>query len=278
MEMLTVDDVLVINRKIVEDARNSSNPIAIMNGTGISSSVKDLRLLESAVARQHIGAGGELIYDTVCLNAATLMFGVAKNHAFHDGNKRTSLVAMLNHLDRNRFMLADVTWKEVEAIVLSLVVGTLPEDPKLRHVCRSAADRHERDVRALAEWLRQHCRRVEHGERRMKFDQLNTLLKKHGFELGHPDGNFISIYKVIKETKKPLFQKERTELRLQRIGLVGYPGGKKEIGILDLKQVRKICKLTEEFGVDSAIFYDREGAVDEIINRNRRVLRSLANK
>ncbi|HET7787004.1 MAG TPA: hypothetical protein VFL36_13620, partial [Myxococcales bacterium] len=61
-------------------------------------------------------------------------------------------------------------------------------------------------------------------------------------------------------------------------GTIPYPGGKREISILDIKQVRKICRLTEEFGIDSAVFYDEETAVDEIINRYRKVLRSLADK
>src|SRR6267142_4543836 len=99
MEFLSVDDILLVNNKVVEDARQSDDPIATMVGRGVSPTVKDRRLLESAVGRQHVGTNGNLIYSTPELNAATLMFGLAKNHAFHDGNKRTALVAMLNHLD-----------------------------------------------------------------------------------------------------------------------------------------------------------------------------------
>jgi len=278
MEILSVDDVLLINRKVVEDARQSADPIATMIGSGVSSRLKDHRLLESAVGRQIAGTNGQLIYATPQLNAATLMFGIAKNHAFYDGNKRTALVAMLNHLDRNHITISDVNWKEVEKVVLDLVLGLLPNDPKLRQACAGAVDRHEKNVRALAEWIRQHSRRLERSERRMTFDELNQVLRQHGFELGNPSGNFISVYKVMLEERKSFFGKPRTERRLQHIGSIGYPGGKREVAIFGIKHVRRLCRLTEEHGVDSACFYDREAALDEIINNNRRVLRRLASK
>ncbi|HEY9900578.1 MAG TPA: type II toxin-antitoxin system death-on-curing family toxin [Pantanalinema sp.] len=51
--------------------------------------VKSLSLLESAVNRPRFKAH----YEGVVTQAGALMFGLAKNHAFNDGNKRIAAVA-----------------------------------------------------------------------------------------------------------------------------------------------------------------------------------------
>lgn len=71
---------------------------------GGTSGVRDETLLDSALARpQQLDAYGGSDTDLVDL-AATLAFGIARNHPFVDGNKRTAYVACrlflrLNGLD-----------------------------------------------------------------------------------------------------------------------------------------------------------------------------------
>jgi death-on-curing protein len=66
---------------------------------GGSSGIRDINLLESALARpQHLFAYGEP--DLADL-AAAYAFGLAKNHAFIDGNKRVSLVVTETFLGLN---------------------------------------------------------------------------------------------------------------------------------------------------------------------------------
>ncbi|MNY57225.1 Toxin Doc [compost metagenome] len=63
------------------------------------SGVKSLSLLESAVNRPRFKAhyeGADLV-----LQAGALMFGLAKNHAFNDGNKRIAAVATDVFLQEN---------------------------------------------------------------------------------------------------------------------------------------------------------------------------------
>ncbi|HEY6911161.1 MAG TPA: type II toxin-antitoxin system death-on-curing family toxin, partial [Myxococcales bacterium] len=140
LETLSIDDVLLINQRVVDDARKSDRPIAVQRGTCVDPTIKDRRLLESAIARQHAGSNGRLYYATPELNAATLMYGLAKNHAFVDGNKRTALVAMLNHLDRNHVTLGNVSWRELEEVVLDVVMGVLPDRIRLRHAAAKSPD------------------------------------------------------------------------------------------------------------------------------------------
>jgi death-on-curing protein len=63
--------------------------------------ITDLGLADSAVSRPHASYGGEEFYPTIEEKAATLLFGIARNHAFIDGNKRIAVLATLHFLNRN---------------------------------------------------------------------------------------------------------------------------------------------------------------------------------
>lgn len=105
---------------------------------GGTQGVRDMGLLESALSRpQNLAAYGAP--DTAAM-AAAYAFGVARNHPFLDGNKRTSYVTARLFLRLNGL---EVTADEATRLQtwLSLGAGDLTED-------------------ALAEWLRSNTREV----------------------------------------------------------------------------------------------------------------------
>lgn len=70
---------------------------------GGAAGIRDLGLLQSALARpQNLAAYGEP--DLPAL-AAALAHGIARNHPFVDGNKRTAYVAMESFLLLNGYLL-----------------------------------------------------------------------------------------------------------------------------------------------------------------------------
>jgi death-on-curing protein len=78
-DWLTSADVLAIHDQLIAEH-------------GGADGIRDINLLASALARpQQLFAHGEPEPDMAAL-AAAYAFGVAKNHAFVDGNKRTSAV------------------------------------------------------------------------------------------------------------------------------------------------------------------------------------------
>jgi death-on-curing protein len=91
---------------------------------GGADGVRDLGLLESALARpQNLATYGS---PDVAALAAAYAFGIAKNHPFVDGNKRTALVVLEFFLALNRYTLnAD----DVQCVVtiLALADRTLSE-------------------------------------------------------------------------------------------------------------------------------------------------------
>jgi death-on-curing protein len=101
---------------------------------GGASGVRDAGALESALARaRNRWAYGE---DDLSALGAAYAFGVARNHPFADGNKRTAWVLARLFLKLNAVELA---FEANDAIrtVLALAAGELSEDE-------------------LADWFRQH--------------------------------------------------------------------------------------------------------------------------
>ena len=87
--------------------------------------VKDDGLLESAMARPVNKFGyGE---DDLFALAASYAFGIARNHPFADGNKRTAWVMARLFLKLNG---VEIAFDKADAIrtMLALAAGELPED------------------------------------------------------------------------------------------------------------------------------------------------------
>jgi death-on-curing protein len=87
--------------------------------------VRDAGLLDSAMARpRNLAEYGEP--DAAAL-AAAYAFGVARNHPFVDGNKRTAAVVSETFLVLNGHAL-DATDAELVVAIVALAAGELTED------------------------------------------------------------------------------------------------------------------------------------------------------
>jgi death on curing protein len=103
---------------------------------GGSIGVRDETLLDSAIARpQQLFAYGDPLPDLAALSAS-LAYGLARNHPFIDGNKRTAAVACETFIRLNsaRLQADDL---ELYPVYLALAEGSLSES-------------------GFAEWLREH--------------------------------------------------------------------------------------------------------------------------
>jgi len=86
-------------------------------------------LLDSAVMSPRQSAGGQDAYPTIHLKAAALMRGVAANHAFVDGNKRTALLATFAFYGLNGWLL-EAPDAELIHLLVDIVVDHI-EVPKI---------------------------------------------------------------------------------------------------------------------------------------------------
>ena len=63
--------------------------------------VTDVGLADSALAQPQAGFAEVEFHPSIEAKAAALMFGLARNHAFIDGNKRIAVLATLQFLNLN---------------------------------------------------------------------------------------------------------------------------------------------------------------------------------
>jgi death-on-curing protein len=87
-DFLSTDDILALHADQVE----------LYGG---EHGVRDLGLLDSAVAQPQASFGGRHLHEFPFEMAAAYLYHIVQNHPFLDGNKRTGTVAALVFLDIN---------------------------------------------------------------------------------------------------------------------------------------------------------------------------------
>ena len=93
---------------------------------GGTDGIRDENLLDSALAKPHNVLAYEEGVDLFRL-AASYAFGIARNHPFLDGNKRTALAVSTAFLIRNGWDI-EAPREELYAAFLHLADGTLSEE------------------------------------------------------------------------------------------------------------------------------------------------------
>ena len=78
---------------------------------GGSFGIRDLGLIQSAIARPQASFSGYELYPTIFDKAAAFFHSLIFNHAFVDGNKRTAMVSTARFLSINGYDLS-VIFKE----------------------------------------------------------------------------------------------------------------------------------------------------------------------
>ena len=93
---------------------------------GGSEGIRDETLLDSALAKpRNVFAYAD--QPDIFRLAASYAFGIARNHTFVDGNKRTALVVSLTFLDRNGWDIV-ASKEDLYFTFLHLADGSLTED------------------------------------------------------------------------------------------------------------------------------------------------------
>jgi death-on-curing protein len=129
MRFLSLKEALELHRRIIEQS-------------GGSSGMRDIGLLESALAQPLMTFGGEDLYPTLIEKAAALCFSLVKNHPFVDGNKRVGHAVMETFLILNGY--------EIEALIAE-------QEEVILRLADSELDRE-----GFSEWLRSHTVQLKH--------------------------------------------------------------------------------------------------------------------
>lgn len=109
MIRLTKEQILMLHSQLIES-------------TGGCDGIRDDGLLDSALENPFQSFGGEELYPSVQAKAARLCYGLVKNHAMLDGNKRIGVHAMLVFLAVNGYQLK-YAQKELVDLILDVADG-----------------------------------------------------------------------------------------------------------------------------------------------------------
>ncbi len=93
----------------------------LISSTGGLDGVRDMNLLDSALASAFQSFDGEDIFPSIYQKAARLGFGIISNHPFVDGNKRIGTHVMLVFLALNGIEL-EYSQKELVSQILSCCI------------------------------------------------------------------------------------------------------------------------------------------------------------
>lgn len=128
MNYLNINQVLAIHNEVIEQI-------------GGSKGIRDMGLLESAVARPQATFGGIDLYPDIFSKAACLGHSLICNHSFIDGNKRTGYMAMRIFLNINGYDI-EASLEERYKFAVEIAEKTRKE-------------------KAIAEWLKGHSKKIK---------------------------------------------------------------------------------------------------------------------
>ena len=109
MKLLTKRQIILLHDQLIDE-------------TGGAHGIRDEGLLESAVLTPMQTFEGTELFPSVEEKAARLGYGLVKNHAFVDGNKRVGAHAMLVFLAVNGIRIW-YTQKELSDIIVQIASG-----------------------------------------------------------------------------------------------------------------------------------------------------------
>lgn len=93
---------------------------------GAAPQIRDVGLLQSALARPQASVLGEDAYPSIHAKAAALLHSLARNHGLVDGNKRLALAAVLAFYGLNGLRLS-LTNDEAYDLVMAVASGDLDD-------------------------------------------------------------------------------------------------------------------------------------------------------
>jgi death-on-curing family protein len=233
---------------------------------------RDIGLLHSAISRQFVALGLKEKWSTPLQKCATLLFGLVKDHPFHDANKRTAFLVCLYQLECLG-RTPTVQQKEFEDFIVEIADNQLSKYARFNQLRREGGDP---EVLYIHDFLKRHTREIDKRRYQVTFHALNHILKKHGFELVNPQGNYIDLVRV--DHVRGILGLGPARRREQWLIQVGFPGWKREVSLGAMKSIREAAGLTAEKGYDSKVFFQDADPLPALISVYEAPLKRLANR
>ncbi|MBR5989816.1 MAG: Fic family protein [Prevotella sp.] len=249
----------------------------LSEGESVRFGILNFSMLSSAVSRQNVSYGDLKKWDSPLEIIATLVYGLTKNHAFNDGNKRTALLVLLLALKKIKRQ-ANGFKKDFEQLLIRIAANQLSQYKEYKQFEKD----NDAEVLFIADFIRRKTRKIDREFHSLTYEEFNSKLKDFGVWLDHPQHNTINVYK---KEKLRLSKKITNALKLRhsksqdgRILQIGFKGWKCQVNPKALKSVLQATGLTPEEGIDSKVFYYGADPEYKLIEEYYSVLKRLKDK
>ena len=225
--------------------------------------IRDYNLLVSAVSRQKVCFGGIDKYESLLEKCSTFFYGLVKNHAFHDGNKRTALLSLLlfltkigRHPTKNQ--------KEFEELTVRIAANQLNNYIQWeKFKCEDDAE-----IKFIVRRLAKLTEKNDYKIHSMTYRELDTQLHNYNYYLERAGTQEINLCR----DRTTLFGKKKKDILYQ----IGFKGWKKQVGTKSLKCILKIVSQKEQ--IDYSTFYSSGEPLYELIDNYAGPLSRLKDK
>ena len=216
-------------------------------------------LLHSALGRQNIEFFGEAKWQNHFERAATLMFGLVKNHPFRDGNKRTGLLLTLCLLEKHGYMpRSPEVWED-------FVVSVASDDYKnsadyVKFMATSHCPAQDLDIYFLARRLQTLTIARTREEFPLSYRHLNRVLEGYGFTFQARGAHDLALY---------------SQTSRQIMGMVRIYQMNDLVNPVQLEKIRGLAGLSARQGISNEDFYRNVNRLEPLLMEFRHVLRNL---
>lgn len=259
--IVTVEDALKAHYLICEYFESTTGESSLYG-------LKNYNLLSSAIARQSVALGNKYKYDTPLKKAATVFYGLVKNHAFHDGNKRTALLTLLYFILKIG-MTPTRHQREFEILTGRIAADEYEKYKNWKSFIKNS-DKELLDLKIefIAKLLKSYTGKKDNSYKTLTYRELDTMLHPYGFYLEPCGSQEINLYYKF----KPVFGKEKTEKLYQ----VGFKGWTRQVFEKSFKCI--IAEVQKKIDIDVGTLYKGGDPMYKLIETFEGPLKRLKDK
>lgn len=232
-----------------------SDPTATVAVEKMLIGIRDMNLLASALGRQKASFGNVTKYKNPLDICSTLFYGLVKNHAFSDGNKRTALLTLLYQLDCYGYF-PKANQKEFEKLVIAVASNDLENNYSFRKLWRHAQSKDYTD--RCVEVISQSLKRMTEKKSASFHMDITARDLVHAFNsiegcICYIDETKIRIQRTI--IKSIHMWKKTEELKTYTIP---YRGMTRIIGAATIREALEVLQMYDQFPSYRTFFEDTD--------------------
>ncbi len=238
----------------------------LSEGDHVIYGLKSFDLLSSAVSRQEVEFGGFLKWKDDYHKMATLLYGIVKNHAFEDGNKRTALLSLLFYFHKTHLQV-----RHKKSVLEQLIKCIASNELATYYEYKNYLLKDDPDINFIADKIKKTTGKIDKRIYPITYADFNRRIKKYGLWLGLPKRNHIKVYRE----KKNFSSLEETIKQKDLLIKIRFTGWMTKINPKTIKKVLRSAELTPENGIDSKVFFKDVDPLYVLIREYKEPLRRL---